>query len=485
MRKLIYILAFSSISMLLGAQGSKPNIIFMMADDLGYSDISTTGSPYDTPSIDSLANQGVFFARHYAYPACTPTRGALMTGRYPLRYALWQVVISRYDSRGISASENKYMLPRLLKEAGYQTAIIGKWHLGHMYPEYLPHTRGFDYAFGTAYGLVDYYDWSYENATDCRENGNFYPPSEHNGPTTYFTDAIADKCEDYLDSWANCSNSPFFLFVPFTAPHIAPYGIGDTRVQIPIDSLANAPTNLTSTQRRYWVMMRQLDYAVSRIVNKVRDLGIEEETIIIFASDNGGDVDYGGNNAPFRGEKNDLTEGGIRVPAIWYHKNTVSPAVVNEPIQIEDFHPTLLKIAGRDISDIEANLDGEDISPLLSGGTIQPRMFIKQYQRTNNVAVREWAVISGDYKLCSNCGTGTPLYNVTTDLGELTDISGSNPAIVSQLMSYANSFEAATQYATGVYYNFTPPSGWNTIQKWAVPETFYDPDYYYYRNPKN
>ena len=485
MKKISFICAFVGTALLLQAQSPKPNIILMMADDLGYSDLSLTGSLYDTPSIDSLANEGVFFSRHYAYPACTPTRAALMTGRYPLRYALWQVVISRYDSRGLPASENKYMLPRLLKEAGYQTALIGKWHLGHMYPEYLPHTRGFDYNFGTAYGLIDYYDWSYENATDCRENGVFYPPSEHIGPTTYFTDAIADKCEAYLEAQAACSNSPFFLFVPFTAPHIAPYGTGADRLQVPLDSLANAPENLTAAQKRYWVMMRQLDYAVSRIVNKVRGLGMEEETIIIFVSDNGADVDYGGNNAPFRGEKNDLTEGGIRVPAIWYHKNKVSPAVVSEPIQVEDFHPTLLKIAGRDISDIAPNLDGEDISPLLSGGTIQPRVFIKQYQRTNNVAVREWAVYAGDYKLCSNCGPGTPLYKVATDLGEQNDISGSSPTIVSQLLSYANSFESATQYATGVYYNFQPPPGWNPIQKWAVPETFYDPNYFYFRNPKN
>lgn len=481
----LYALCFCLLAALTALAQDAPNIIFMMADDLGNGDLSYNKAKYDTPSIDSLAEAGVYFERFYAYPGCTPTRSALMTGRYPLRQGLWQVVIGRYDDYCLPQSENQYMLPRLLKEVGYQTAIIGKWHLGHMYPECLPHARGFDYQFGSSYGLLDYYDWSYENAEDCKENGAHYPPAQHSNANKYFTDVIAEKCEDYLDSWAGCSSSPFFLFVPFTAPHVAPYGSGAARLQIPADSLVNAPGSLNTTQKRYWVMMKQLDYAVSRIVNKVRSLGIEDNTIIIFASDNGGDVDYAGDNTPFRGEKGDLTEGGICVPAIWYHKNTVTTHLdIATPVQIEDFHPTLLKLAGRDISDIEPNLDGDDIYPLVQGGSIPSRMFLKQYQPVNNATSASWAVINGEYKLCNNCGAGTNLYNVVTDPNEFTDLSSAQPAIRSAMLNFAQSYQGDVVNRSNNN-AISPPPGWNTIQKWAVPETFYDPDYLYYRNPKN
>jgi len=431
----------------------KPNIVFILADDLGNRDISHNGGIYDTPSIDSLADQGAYFSRYYSYPGCTPTRSALLTGRYPLRMALWQVVIGRYDDYCLPEEETKYMLPRLIKEAGYQTALIGKWHLGHFYPECLPHTKGFDFYYGTSYGLIDYYGWDFENADDVRRNGIY---EESDG--TYFTDKIAEEVEDYLDSWASCNSSPFFLYVPMVAPHVAPYGTGCNRVQIPADSLANAPGGLTTCQRRYWTMLKQMDYSVSRIVNKVRDLGIEDNTIIIFASDNGGDVDYGADNAPYSGEKGDLREGGINVPFIWYHKNTISPQTVNTPIQIEDLHPTLLKIAGRDISDIEADLDGTDIYPLITGGSIASRMFLKKYQPSNNATTSTYAVINGDYKYCNLCPSGNRLFDIPNDPDESNDISGANSSL-------------------------SPPPGWNTISIWAVPGTFYDPLYWGYRAP--
>lgn len=458
---------------------NKPNIIYIMADDMGNADMSRNGSLYDTPCLDSLANEGAYFDRFYSYPGCTPTRSALMTGRYPLRMGLWQVVIGRYDNYCLPAEETKYMLPRLMKEAGYQTALIGKWHLGHMYPECLPHTKGFDYYYGTSYGLINYYTWDFEGADDVRENG-IYQPSDG----TYFTDKIAEKCEDYLDDWANCNSSPFFLFVPMLAPHVAPNGTGCNRLEIPVDSLPNAPGNLTTCQKRYWVMMRQMDYAISRIVNKVRSLGIEDNTIVIFTSDNGGDVDYAASNTPYKGEKGQLTEGGINVPAIWYHKNTISPQVVNTPVQVEDFHPTLLKIAGRNISDIDQDLDGIDIYPLITGGSIPSRMFLKQYQPTNNATTRTYAVIDGDYKFCNLCFSGESLYNIANDPDESSNIIGSNSTRATAMRNFANSFSSATTNRSNN--NATsPPSGWQSIDAWAIPETFYDPNYFYYRNPKN
>lgn len=476
MIRIAFILFFTLACFASKAQ-NRPNVIFMFADDMGNGDLSLNGTLYDTPSIDSLANEGAYFSRFYAYPGCTPSRSAFLTGRYPLRMALWQVVIGRYDDYCLPEAENRYMLPRLMKEAGYQTALVGKWHLGHMYPECLPHAKGFDYYWGTSYGLLDYYSWDFENADDVRKNGLYVPPDGR-----YFTDAIADECISYLDSWSSCESSPFFLYVPFTAPHVGPYGSGSARIQIPTDSLPNAPGGLTADQRRYWVMMRQMDWAVSRIVNKVRDMGIEDNTIIIFGSDNGGDVDYDASNTPYRGEKGDLLEGGIRVPLIWYHKNTISARTISTPVQIEDLHPTLLGVAGRSIDDIDQDLDGVDIYPLLTGGSIASRMFLKKYQRTNNATSSTYAVINGDYKLCNDCGGGTVLYNVASDPGETTNIAGSNGSLVTSMTNFANSFNGATTNRTNNY-SINPPPGWQAISIWAVPSTLYDPNYLYYRTP--
>ena len=458
---------------------SKPNIIIFLADDMGNGDMSRNGTLYQTPNIDALAAGGAYFDRFYSYPACTPSRAALLTGRYPLRYGLWQVVIGKYDDYGLPQSEDEYLLPKLMKEAGYTTAMVGKWHLGHIYPEYLPHNRGFDYYFGTSYGLLDYYLWEFEHAKDVQENGR---PVEPDG--SYFTEKITEKCLEFLDrQQTNTPDKPFFLYVPYNAPHVGPYGTGADRIQIPEDSLALAPPYLTPIQKRYWVMMKILDDSVGEIWRKTRELGIEENTIIIFASDNGGDIDYAASNFPYRGEKGGLLEGGIRAPLIWYHKNTISPQVVSEPVHIEDLNPTLLIRAGSDISDIKGALDGEDIYPLITGGSIAPRTFMVYYQPINNLIDPSYAVIKGGFKLCNNCGEyQMELYKVDTDPGEMNNIAKSNPKLTAQLEHYANSFSGFVKSRTN-HYATSPPPGWQPITRWAVPSTFYSPKYYYYRTP--
>jgi arylsulfatase A-like enzyme len=453
----------------------KPNIIFILADDMGNGDMSRNDGTYDTPFLDTLAANSAYFDRFYVYPACTPSRAAFLTGRYPFRYGLHEWVIARYDSTSVVPSERKYFLPRKLKEEGYTTAIVGKWHMGHVYPEHLPENNGFDYSFNLAYGNLDYYSWKHGGMLDVHENGQAQFTD-----STYFTDKIAEKCEAFLENIASCSDSPFFLYVPHFAPHIASPD-APVAVQIPEDSLVNAPTWLTSDQKRYWVMMRQLDYAVERVYDKMVELGLDQNTHFIFSSDNGGNANYDALNTPYRGAKADLLEGGIRVPLIWQGPGVDTTTIIT-PCHISDLWPTFVNGIAES-SEPTDSIDGVNILPLLSGGSIDERTFLIHWL-PNNTANDEYAVIKGDYKLCKNCdGVGSALYNVVEDPGETSDSSGTYTALTAELEAFINSLSSEVVNNRNVTSSdFSAPVGFDTtVGVWADPKAFYDTTYYWYR----
>lgn len=215
------------------------NIIFMMVDDFGNGDLSYNKAKYDMFSIDFLAEVGVYFECFYIYFGCMFICSVLMIGCYFLWQGFWQVVIGWYDDYCLLQSENWYMLFCLFKEVGYQIVIIGKWYFGYMYFECLFYVWGFDYQFGSSYGLLDYYDWLYENVEDCKENGSYYVFFWYFNVNKYFMDVIVEKCEDYFDSWVDCSFSFFFLFVFFIVFYVVFYGSGVVCLQIFVDSLVN------------------------------------------------------------------------------------------------------------------------------------------------------------------------------------------------------------------------------------------------------
>src|SRR5437762_791647 len=247
----------------------KPNILFILADDMGWGDVGFHNSEIKTPNIDRLAAAGARLEQFYVQPVCSPTRAALMTGRYPMRHGLQVGVVRPWAQYGLPLEERT--LPQALKEAGYETAICGKWHLGHFRPEYLPTHRGFDHQYGHYNGAIDYFTHMRDNGFDwhrddkaCRDEG-------------YSTALVAKEAVRIIRE--NGGKRPLFLYVPFNAVH-APH-------QVP-DEYKAPYAHLKEPRRTYAGMVAALDEAVGTIVAAVEEAGLRKTTLFVFSSDNGG-----------------------------------------------------------------------------------------------------------------------------------------------------------------------------------------------------
>lgn len=330
--------------------GERPNIVFIMADDLGFSDLGCQGA-FDvrTPAIDSLAADGVRLTRCYASaPSCTPTRAAFLTGRYPARSGLEGPIGPAQREVGLPAAES--ILARSLEAAGYATGLVGKWHLGYA-PHFGPRVHGFQEFFGFLGGQIDYHAHrGIDGLPDLWEDGR---PARVEG---YATDLVADRAVRFLRGHRG---GPFFLWVAFNAPH-APY-------QNPDDpSDLRAPKEWLKGERSdYVAMVERMDRGVGRILEEIDALGLRENTIVVFTNDNGGEVL--GRNAPLKGGKGDLYEGGIRVPALVRWPGRVPPGARCDQVAVtQDFTATFLALAGVSPRDGRA-LDGIDLTAYLEG----------------------------------------------------------------------------------------------------------------------
>jgi len=335
------------------AEPSKPNIVFIMADDLGNADFGYRGGVIKTPNIDALAKGGVRLESFYGEPVCTPSRAALMTGRYPMRYGLQTLVIFPSHTYGLPTDEKT--LPQALKEVGYKTMIVGKWRLGHADRKYWPQNRGFDYFHGNVVGEIEYLSHDRGGAIDWQRNGKFLKEEG------YYTELIGNAAVKLISE--QDGKTPFFLYVASLAPH-APY-------QAPESYIAQYKSVADPLRRSYSAMITALDDQIGRIVAELDRKGLRDSTIILFASDNGGatsglfaqgaksnaerDAEVGGieqgqkapaSNTPFRGGKGSLYEGGVRVPSFVNWPAQLQPAVVDAPLHMVDVMPTLLALAG-------------------------------------------------------------------------------------------------------------------------------------------
>ena len=306
------------------ANPPRPNIIYIMADDLGGKDVGFHGSDIKTPNIDRLAAQGAVFDQFYAQPMCTPSRAALMTGRYPHRYGLQTAVIPSAGTYGLATDE--WLLPQALRQAGYRTAIIGKWHLGHADPKYWPKQRGFDYQYGPLLGEIDYYTHAAHGKTDWfRDNKLVKEPG-------YVTELLGNDAVRLINK--HDPKSPLFLYLTFTAPH-APY-------QAPQAYLDRYKHIADPSRRTYAAMISAMDDQIGRVVTALDKRGMRDNTLIVFQSDNGGprsaqftgEVDMSkstipADNGPYRDGKGMLYEGarvwlrlriggGTSSPARWW-----------------------------------------------------------------------------------------------------------------------------------------------------------------------
>lgn len=399
----------------------QPNIVVLVADDLGWKDVGFHGSDIMTPSIDRLAQSGARLNQFYVMPACTPTRASLLTGRYPMRYGMQITVVKPRHKHGIPLDER--LLSEALKEVGYETAITGKWHLGMAKPEYLPSHRGFDHQYGCYTGMIDYvtharhkldlgpqlvvldelekpsedilgHDW-YRNEKPCYEKG-------------YVTDLIQNEAVKIING--RNKTKPLFLYVPFTAPHI-PLQATDTYVDMYQGKemmLQNRQMNNENKEgalnaRRYFAaMVTNMDHAIGEILDALEKQGMTENTLVVFFSDNGGLSWGGANNDPFRGYKTELYEGGVRTPAAVSFPNHIKPGtVVDEPLHVVDLYPTLLEISGASLQQLHP-LDGKNIWASLTEGKPSPHNEIVLNARED----RSSAILVGDWKLVKNGNLG-------------------------------------------------------------------------------
>jgi len=413
------------------APQSKPNILFLLADDLGYADVGFTGgTEIRTPEIDELAASGTRLTQFYVQPVCTPTRAALMTGRYPMRYGLQIAVVRPTSQFGLSLDERT--LPHALREAGYVTAIDGKWHLGHFDPAYVPTQRGFDRQYGEYNGAIDYFTHIRDGELDWHRNDELV---EEEGYTTHL---FAREAVQFLRE--HDGRRPFFLYVAFNAPH-QPLQVPD-EYKVPYADLPEG-----DERRTYAGMVAAMDEAIGQIVDALDEKGLRENTLIVFSSDNGG-LNPGviSSNGPLRGQKSQLYEGGIRVPAFATWKGHLEPGTtVDAPLHMVDWYPTLLKLAGASLNQ-PLPVDGRDAWPTIAEGKASPHEEILLNSTPYHGAIRV-----GDWKLILNGsvrvnagefgrGGGPPsvvneleLFNLATDPYETTNLAESNPGKVREL----------------------------------------------------
>lgn len=356
-----------------------PHIVLMLADDLGWGDVGYHGGPIKTPHIDSLAKSGTRLNRFYVMPVCSPTRGALLTGRHPIRLGLQCGVVRPWAAHGLPTDERT--LPQALKEVGYQTAIVGKWHLGHNAPDFLPTRRGFDFQYGHYNGALDYFSHIRDGGHDWHRN------DQRNDDKGYATNLIAREAARVIET--HDQTKPLFLYVPFNAPH--------SPIQAPQKYIDQYSHIKEEKRRVYAAMVACMDDAIGRIMGQLKTSGFApEDTLVIFASDNGGIRQFG-SVGPWRGQKGKLYEGGVRSPAVVAWKGQVAAGgVVDQSLHIMDLYPTLLRIAGAEL-DQKKKLDGRDAWPTITAGKPSPHKEILL-----NSTPFTGAVLEGDWKLVWN-----------------------------------------------------------------------------------
>jgi len=388
--RIIITLGFSLFLISTWAQ-EKPNIIFILADDLGYGDLSSYGAvDIQTPNIDTLADEGIRFTKAYANSTvCSPSRAAILTGNYPDLVGVPGVIRDMPNNSWGNLKDDVITLPNVLQSMNYHTALIGKWHLGYKSPD-VPNDRGFDYFKGFLGDMMDdYYIHRRRGVNWMRENNKEIDPQGH------ATDLFTDWTLDFLDKQKH-QNKPFFLFLTYNAPH--------DPIQPPqewLDKVQLREPNATLERQKIIALIEHLDYHVGRILSHLKKLDLDKNTLIVFTSDNGGALQYGASNQPFSGGKGEMLEGGIRVPCLVKLPNQIKKSEYDRPFLLMDFFPTLIKFAG---GNYQEDLPSIVINELFNLPTNSiSRNMVWMRREGNKYAGRAYYAISnGKYKLLQN-----------------------------------------------------------------------------------
>jgi arylsulfatase A-like enzyme len=382
---------------------AKPNIVVFLSDDMGWGQLGFNGGKeIATPNIDRIAREGVKLTQFYVQAVCSPTRAALLTGRYPFRNGMEERNHGN-DTAGMLADERT--LAQALKEAGYATGIFGKWHLGCWYQQHLPRQRGFDHQFGFYGALIDSFSRIRGETYDWHRNEQ---PLHQPGYSTFL---IADEFAEVLNR--HDTAKPFFYYVPFNAVH-GPHG---------------APKEYLDKHRgnAQHAMLECMDVAIGRMLAALEKKGVLENTLVIFFNDNGGPGRI--SNAPYRGSKTETYEGGVRVAcAMRWPAKIKSGSVVDEMLHVVDFYPTLVSLAGGSLQQ-PLPLDGRDAWPTLTQGKPSPhREIVLSVPGFNDSETGPPAIRVGDFKLVED-----ELYDIRQDPYEKTNLGARHPEKVREL----------------------------------------------------
>lgn len=436
MKTVCFIVAILSVALGIAAAHAqttpqRPHIVHIVADDLGWKDVGFNGcADIKTPNLDALAAGGAKLTQFYVQPMCTPTRAALLTGRYPFRYGLQTAVIPSVSAYGLDTTE--WLMPQALKEAGYTTAIIGKWHLGHADKKYWPKQRGFDYQYGAMIGELDYFTHDEHGVLDWfRDN----QPVKEEGYTTTLLGKDAAKLIEQHDP-----SKPLYLYLAFNAPH-TPY-------QAPKEYIERFAHIEEPTRRTYAAMIACLDDEIGRVVAALDKAKMRDNTLIVFHSDNGGtrNAMFAGvmadmskikipcDNGPYRDGKGSLYEGGTRVCALANWPGKIKPGTVDGMIHAVDIYPTLAALAGASTAKCKP-LDGVNVWETVAQGATSPRDEVVYNIEPFRAALRQ-----GDWKLVwrTVLPMKVELFNLKDDPSESNNLASKHPDKVASMQQRLN-----------------------------------------------
>ena len=455
---------------------ARPNIVLILADDLGWNDVGYHGGQIPTPNIDRIANEGVQLDRFYACPVCSPTRAGLMTGRYPIRFGMQRAVCRPFLKVGVPASEET--LPEMLGRAGYRhRGIVGKWHIGHAFRRFHPLNQGFGFFVGHYNGNIDYFTHKREGELDWHRGFDV------NYDEGYSTDLIAKESVAFIDRYA--ADGPFFLYVPFNAPH--------TPLQVPGKWLAPFLQVEDERRRIYMAMVSALDAGIGEILAALRRNRVERDTLVWFSSDNGGQALA--DNAPLRAGKGTVYEGGIRVVAAlrWPDGLPGNGRKVSGLVSYLDVLPTLRRVAGLgDAGGPGETLDGRDMLDVIAGNEPPTRRALfSYYERFGD---EQLALIQGDWKIVRrgppilgpNPADAPPpghaalqkephpesvqLFNLAKDPLERRDLSRRQAERTRTMLEQLRAFRALREDGGVPPMTAPTPSGWTAPPTWRMAE---------------
>lgn len=451
----------------------KPNILVVLCDDLGYADVGFNGSKdIKTPNLDNLATHGTIFTSAYVpHPFCGPSRAGIMTGRYAHEIGAQFNLPPNSETIGEGIDLNETFISKMLKESGYHTGIMGKWHLGAV-EKYHPNNRGFDDFYGFLGGGHNYHPEEYKaKYKAAKERGakvvfEYLLPLEHNGvevtnDTEYITDGLSNQGVRFIEESSKQDN-PFFLVMSYNAPH--------TPLEAKQEDLDVFPNIKNKDRKTFAAMVYAVDRGVKKIVETLKATGEYENTLIIFLSDNGGRPDKGANNFPLKEGKGSVYEGGYRVPMFFHWGGVVPSGMIYEnPISALDFYPTFARLAGADIPSSK-KLDGKDMwNTFLTNKEVRIDDNIFAMRHRNGFS--DVGVRNGKWKAVKAYKQKWKLFNIEKDISETNDISSAHPEVLKKLVKDAEAW-STTHVQPKWWHDVKTGESWKADQMPHFDKTF-------------